>query len=185
MATGPGVTTAEELLQLPSGPWRHELVKGQLRVMTPAGHVHGRVAARVLISLGTFVQTRRLGVTYAAETGFVLERAPDTVRAPDASFVSNARLAVSLVSPKGYFSGPPDLAIEVISPSDRRVEVDEKAHAWLSAGCLAVVILDPETESAAIHRPDHQVDRLGPDAELAVEDVLPGWSVPLADLFRA
>jgi Uma2 family endonuclease len=183
MATGPGVMTAEELLQLPDGA-RHELVRGHLRVMPLAGHVHGRIAARIGARLTTFVDAHRLGVTFAAETGFLLQRQPDTVRAPDASFVSNARLAVSNSPSQGYFSGPPDIAIEVLSPSDRRSRVAEKTEAWLVAGCIAVVVLDPSSESATIHRSSGQTEPIASDGELSVPEVLPGWSVSLRDIFR-
>jgi len=184
MATGPDVTTAEELLQLPSGRWRYELVRGQLRVMTLAGHVHGRIAARIAGRLFAFVEANRLGVTYAAETGFMLSRAPDTVRAPDASFVSSGRLSAILVPSLSYLQGAPDLAVEVMSPSDRPARVAEKTEEWLAAGCRAVVVLNPATRSATIHRPGGSVERLDSDRDLSVSEVLPGWSVSLSDLFQ-
>ena len=84
--------TAEELLLLPRGTWRYELVDGELRQMTPGGHVHGSIAAEFLGHLAPFVRAHRLGLTYAAETGFPLRRDPDTVRAPDAAFVMAAKL---------------------------------------------------------------------------------------------
>jgi Uma2 family endonuclease len=175
--------TADELIRLPRGRWRYELVRGELRQMTPAGHVHGRVAADVLIRLGAFVREHRLGATYAAETGFYLRRNPDTVRAADASFVAAARLASMALSPDGYFPGAPDLAIEVISPSDTYTEVDEKVGEWLEAGCLAVVILDPRRKTGTVHRPGSDVVRLAETELLALPDLLPGWSLPLGEIW--
>src|SRR5512145_1455571 len=126
MATGSPVTTAEELLRLTSGTWRYELVRGELRTMTPSGHVHRRVAALVAARLVSFVEEHVLGVVYGAETGFILSRTPDTVRAPDAAFVTRARLDATPLSDEGYFPGALDLAVEVLSPSDRPTEIDEK-----------------------------------------------------------
>jgi Uma2 family endonuclease len=151
--------------------------------MTLAGHVHGRIAARIAGRLFAFVEANRLGVTYAAETGFMLRRAPDTVRAPDAAFVSSARLATILAPSQGYLQGAPDLAVEVMSPSDRSAKVSEKIEEWLAAGCRAVVVLDPATRSAAIHRSGGGLERLDPGAALTLPDVLPGWSVSLGDIF--
>lgn len=176
--------TAEQLLQLPSGRWRYELIKGVLRQMTPAGRAHGRIAARLGTSLGAFVDRHGLGETYAAETGFVLGRSPDTVRAPDASFVSAGRLEVIAPSADRYLDGAPDLAVEVLSPSDRPSDVRRKVADWLSAGCRAVVVLDPRRETAVLYRPDRPPQWLTADAELSVPEVVPGWSMRVADLFR-
>jgi Uma2 family endonuclease len=184
MATESTVTTAEELIRLPSGPGRHELVDGVLRRMTPAGHVHGRVAARIGAMLTTFVHEHGLGATYAAETGFILRRSPDTVRAPDASFVTTARLAVLEFSPSGYFPGAPDLAVEVLSPDDSHSEVEKKTADWLVSGCRVVVLLDPRREVAVVRRPDTPAETLGSGDELAVPDLLPGWSAIVGDLFQ-
>lgn len=81
--------TADELFVMPHNGYRFELIKGELRQMPPAGSQHGRIAAKIGIRLGIFVERNDLGETYATETGFIIDTAPDTVRAPDASFVSN------------------------------------------------------------------------------------------------
>ena len=184
MATESSVTTAEELIRLPSGQWRYELVDGVLRRMTSAGHLHGRVAAEILTRLAVHVREHRLGATYAAETGYVLRRSPDTVRAPDASFVSNARLAATDLSPQGYFPGAPDLAVEVLSPGDSPGEVEAKTADWLAWGCLVVVLLDPRREVAIVRRPGALAQELRAIDQLAVPDLLPGWSVTVGDLFH-
>src|SRR5688572_16805868 len=99
-------STAEELLRVPDDGFRYELVRGELRRMTPAGNVHGRVAMNAAWPLAQYVKAHDLGTVYAAETGFILARDPDTVRAPDAAFVSRARLeAVGEV--EGYWPGAP------------------------------------------------------------------------------
>jgi Uma2 family endonuclease len=183
MSKGSGVMTAEELIRLPRGRWRYELVRGELREMTPAGHLHGKIAADVLSRMAVFVREHQLGVTYAAETGFYLRRNPDTVRAADASFVGAARLASMTLSPDGYFPGAPDLAIEVISPSDTYSEVDEKVGEWLDAGCLAVVILDPRRKTGTVHRPGGDPVRLAETDVLSLPDLLPGWSLLLGEIW--
>lgn len=121
--------------------------------------------------------------TYAAETGFLLRREPDTVRAPDAAFVSGVRVEAAGTS-AGYFPGAPDLAVEVISPSDTPSEVDRKVADWIGSGCRVVVVLDPGRRMATIHRPGAPVETLAAGDHLALPDLLPGWSVHLDDLYR-
>ena len=125
--------TAEELLRLPTDGLRLELVKGKLYEMPPAGARHGNVAIRIASRLNAHVETAELGQVFAAETGFVLRRDPDTVRAPDAAFVSRDRLPQGEL-PVGLLELAPDLVVEVVSPSDSRREVREKAESWLLGG---------------------------------------------------
>ena len=183
MATG-SLTTADELLHLPRGRARYELVRGELRTMSPSGHVHGKTAARVAHWLVAFVEEHRLGLAYGAETGFLLRRAPDTVRAPDAAFVTAARLASTALSPNGYFPGAPDLAVEVVSPSDRDGDVTAKVNEWIDAGCRVVVVLDPLRRTARVYRPGSDVQSVYAPDRLTLPDLLPDWSLPLADIFR-
>jgi Uma2 family endonuclease len=108
--------TAEELLQMPRGSFRYELIKGELLQMPPAGFEHGVTIVDIAAPFGVFVRENDLGVVTGAETGFKLQSNPDTVRAPDIGFVSTARLLQGPV--RGYFPGAPDLAVEVASPGD-------------------------------------------------------------------
>jgi Uma2 family endonuclease len=170
--------TAEELERLPDDGWRYELVRGELRKMSPSGARHGSVAAQIIASLGTYVKQHRAGVVYASETGFKISREPDTVRAPDAAFVVAGRV----VDAAGFFDGPPDIAIEVTSPSDRYSEIEEKTLDWLRSGVTAVVVVEPRTKTARIHRAGEAT--IVNDA-IEIPDVLPGWRLPLADLFAA
>lgn len=107
---------------------------------------------------------------------------PDTVRAPDVGFARAARLA-SMPNASDYFAGPPDLAIEVVWPSDLYTEVDEKIADWLAAGCQAVVVIDPRRRRATVHRRDAAVVSLGSADSLVLADLLPGWSLPLGEVF--
>ncbi len=120
------LVTAGELLELPTGMGkRYELVAGELRVMSPSGWPHGKVVGRLHTRLGSFVEKYDLGVLFGAETGFRLASNPDTVRAPNIAFISKQSIPAN--EPReGFWPGAPDLAVEVLSPGDRAVEVDEK-----------------------------------------------------------
>lgn len=184
MTAGPGFHTADELLGLPRGTWRYELVAGALRRMSPSGYRHGTVVARVTARLAPFVEEHGLGETCGAETGFLLRRNPDTVRAPDAAFISTATLS-GLTSPvAGFFPGAPDLAVEVSSPSDREGDLAGKITAWLDARCRAVLLIDPERERAAVYRPGNPMASFLRDDVVELPDVLPGWVLVLAEIFR-
>lgn len=184
MATGSRLMTAETLIQLPRGQWRYELVRGELRRMSPSGHVHGKVAARVLARLAPFVEQNHMGETYTADAGFLLRRNPDTVRAPDVAFVTTARLAAGDLPPTGFFPGAPDLAIEVVSPSDSDREVEEKAAEWIAAGTQVVVVVDPPRRTATVYRTGAGVQSFGESDRLTISDLLPGWSLTLHEIFR-
>ena len=176
--------TADELLRLPRGTWRYELVNGALHRMSPAGHTHGKVAARITASMAPFVEQNELGEIYAAETGFKIRQDPDTVRAPDVAFVSAERLERTEASPEGFFPGPPDLAVEVVSPGDSYSEVETKVSEWLQAGVRAVVVFDPRRKACTVYRPGTEVLFLAVTDTLTLPELLPGWSLPLSQAFR-
>ena len=140
--------TADELLHLPDNGMRTELVRGELREMAPAGSQHGRLTVNVTIPLGHYVKTHNLGAVFAAETGYIIERTPDTVRAPDVSFIRRERIeeAGEVV---GFWPGSPDLVVEVISPGEIYTEV---------------VLTDQDTLDGG--------------------DVIPGWHMPVAEIFE-
>src|SRR2546428_6252840 len=110
--------TAEDLLNIPEDNLRHELVTGHLLSEPPAFFDHGTVAANMHSALSRFVGERRIGRVVSADTGFLLARSPDTLRAPDVAFVSTERIRRA-GEVKGFFPGAPDLAVEVLSRSDR------------------------------------------------------------------
>jgi Uma2 family endonuclease len=182
MTTEARLVTAEDLLRLPDDGYRYELIEGELRRMPPAGHEHGYVAMRVGWRLARYVEEHDLGAVYAAETGFILARNPDTVRAPDVAFVSRERLQAAAAAP-GYWPGPPDLAVEVASPSDTFSEVEGKAVEWLAAGARMVIVIDPHREHVAVYRGLTNIGILTKGAILDAGDIVPGWSVRVDDLF--
>jgi Uma2 family endonuclease len=173
--------TAQELFEYMHEPFRTELVAGTLFEMEPAGALHGAVAARVGQLLSNHVLANGLGVVFGAETGFHLESDPDTVRAPDASYVSSERIAQTGI-PREFYPGPPDVAFEVTSPRDRPGEAASKTQSWLSAGALAVVVIDPRRRSVTIHRPGRTSAPLGEADVVDLDDVLPGFAPPVAEL---
>ena len=175
--------TAEELLRLPDTGRRLELVEGELFEMPPAGGEHGDIAAVVLIVLGEYVRRHRLGRTFAAETGFVLARDPDTVRAPDASFVSYGRLPRGEVPP-GYVDMAPDLAVEVTSPSDSAREVQQKTDSWLAAGTSEVWVVSPRERTVTVYRLGQHPAVIDQSGSLLGGDLIPGFEVPVRELFN-
>jgi Uma2 family endonuclease len=175
--------TAEDLLRMPNDSMRHELIRGELRTMPPGGWGHGKESSKLDRSLGNHVEVHGLGEVATNEPGFLLTTDPDTVRAPDVAFVRRERL--DRVNPeRGYYPGPPDLAIEVISPNDLYDEVDEKVAEWLEHGTRMVLVVNPRRKSIAVHRPGRDVRILGIEDTLDGEDVVPGWTLPIRDLFR-
>ena len=174
--------TAEELFHLPTVGRRLELVKGQVYEMAPAGGRHGYTAMNTGIILGSHVRANGLGRVFAAETGFILRRNPDTVRAPDVAFVAQSRLSVDEI-PDSFIELVPDLVVEVVSPGDSRREVREKVEDWLRSGVRLVWVLYPITRTATVYRSMEDVRQLGENDFLYGEDVVPGFTCRLEELF--
>jgi len=174
--------TAEELLKMPHGDSRYELIEGILKQMSPTGSKHGKVTARITVHLANHNHKDGLGEVYAAETGFKISFDPDTVRAPDVAFVSRER-AEAIGDTEGFFPGAPDLAVEVVSPSDSYAEVEEKALAWLEAGTRMVVVANPRKKTFTVYRSLTDIKVLTEKDTLSGEDVVPGWNLPVKGLF--
>ncbi len=151
MATVEQITTAVQLLQ--ANLQHCELVGGELMMMSPAGFNHGGIAGNIGLALAAFVKPRRLGVVATAEPGFQIAHDPDTVRAPDVAFVRAERIPPGGV--KGYFQGPPDIAVEVVSPNDRASDVMAKA-AGLAASRLPAGLGDRSRDSDDFRLPQPQ-----------------------------
>ena len=182
MATTKRAVTADELLLMPDDGFRYELLHGELRQTTPPGARHGGVAMRLGAVLYDHVTAHDLGVVLAAETGFLLASNPDHVRAPDASFVRRDRIPQDGL-PLGYFPGAPDLAAEVLSPSDTYTEVQDKACDWLQHGTAMVLVVDPTKRTITVYRSVVDVVILDDNDTLDGGDVVPGWSLPVASVF--
>ena len=181
MVTGRRLMTAEELLHLPDDGMRHELIDGELRTMAPPGGEHGGAAGAIHSHLGCFVYDHPIARVLAAETGFILRRNPDRVRAPDVAVLSIQRIPAEGL-PAGYIPGAPDLAVAVVSPNDRATEVRDKAHDWLRAGARIVWVVYSSPVRLFVYRADGSVEQLGPDDVVDGADVLPGFRMRVADL---
>ncbi len=173
------ITTAEQLLRA-HDIGRCELVRGKFIMMNPAGDEHGRIIVAITHALANHVLPRRLGVLHGAETGFMLARNPDTVRAPDLAFTATERAAPPV---RGFVPRPPDLAIEVLSPDDRPGYVREKVAEWLGAGTLVVWVVDPRTRTVTIHGAGARAAVFGESDVVPGGDLLPGFALAVFDVF--
>lgn len=117
--------TADELLMLPRGRARHELIKGELVTMSPAGGEHGAIIEALFLLVAEHVKRHRVGIVFGAETGFLIERNPDTVRAPDIAYIRRERIPAEN-PPIGFWPGAPDLAVKIVSPDDTIRKIDGK-----------------------------------------------------------
>ena len=161
---------------------RTELVEGELVVMAPAGGRHGRIANTIAYFLTQVSRDRKWGTVFAAETGFLLRRDPDTVRAPDVAFVSSERLGTD-EAPAGFLKMAPDLAVEVVSPSDSAAAVQSKVEDWLGAGTRLVWVVYPDTRSVTVYRSLNEAEVLSEPDALDGAPVLPDFALPVSDLF--
>lgn len=175
--------TAEELIRLPDDGKRRELVEGELRKMAPAGARHGRAAMRIGSLLDRHTTTQRIGVVLAAETGFRISRDPDTVRAPDASFVRRERVPPEGM-PEGYWDIAPDLVAEVVSPNDTAAEVQSKVQMWLETGVRLVWVVYPGTRSVVAYESLKEISTLTTGDTLSGGNVVPGFECAVAEIFE-
>ena len=176
------IITAEELFSMPDDGYRYEIVRGELRKMAPTGGEHAWISSDIDTSLNLYVATNRLGKVFTGEPGFVLERDPDSVRAPDVAFVRRERIE-AIGKTTRFWPEAPDLAVEVISPNDRYTEVDEKVADWLAAGTRMVVVVNPRNRTVKVHRSPADAVTLTMADTLDGADVVPGWRMPVADIF--
>lgn len=185
MSTATIVTTtltAEEFARRPDPGHPEELVKGRPVAMPPAGIRHGEVCNRVGRILGNFVEEHGLGRVLNNDAGVITERTPDSVRGPDVSFFSFARMPKG-TPPTGYAVVAPDLVVEVLSPHDRWPKMLGKVAEYLNAGAGIVAVLDPERRTVHIYEGDLPVQILGEADEWSLPALLPGFRVAVARLF--
>ncbi|HMA35689.1 MAG TPA: Uma2 family endonuclease [Chloroflexia bacterium] len=182
MALQTQTITAADLERMPDDGARYELVRGELRKMAPAGHNHGRIAMNLAGPLFHYVKLHNLGIVFAAETGFLLGRQPDTVRAPDVAFIGRER-AAAIRMEDGFWPGAPDLAVEVISPGDLYTDVEEKVFDWLEAGTQMVLVINPRKHLVTVYRSLTELTVLAENDTIDGGMVVPGWTMPVRELF--
>ena len=171
--------TLEQFERLPEDGMIHELSEGELISVTYPKFGHSQVSLNLHWSLMPFVQERKLGRVYA-ETGYLLSPDPPTLRFPDLSFLSLDRARCQAFD--DYVRGAPELAVEIVSPSDSAEDLQLKIDQYLSAGAKAVWVIYPKTKSVHIYQ--HGVTRILTDKDvLDAPELFPGWSMPVSELF--
>lgn len=180
MSTETKLVTIEDVVKL-GDESRCELIRGELIELSPAGASHGRIITEIARQLGNYLSDKSIGECYTADTGFVLERDPDTLLGPDIAFVESGRIPDP--EPTSFFEIPPDLAIEVISPSQSITEMNDKTWLWLSGGTAAVWLIDPKRESFTDCRLENQqvVTR---EVDALEHPLLPGFALVKPGLFK-
>ena len=182
MSTSTRSVTADDLLRMPDDGRRYELVDGELIGMAPAGGRHGHVAMQIGWRLAEYVERNGLGTAFAAETGFLLTRSPDTVRAPDAAFIAAERISPGGIA-ASFVDIVPDLVVEVASPGDSTPELLSKTEEWLRYGVRMVWVANPNTRTIAVYQSPVDVRILNVGDEIEGEPVLPGFRCPVDDIF--
>ncbi|MCY3743761.1 MAG: Uma2 family endonuclease [Candidatus Poribacteria bacterium] len=172
----PDTMTLEEFLE--NDLEGYEYVKGELVPMPPATMIHGQISSKLHIRLGLHVEENRLGQLYIAETTFQLD---DRAVKPDIAFVSTDRLPENREQASPV---PPDLAVEVVSPSDKHYDVTEKALAYLRAGTRLVWVIEPVAKTVMVYRSETDFTVLNYEDTLTGEDVVEGFTCPVSQLFE-
>jgi Uma2 family endonuclease len=175
--TTPKTWTDEELMALPDDG-KYELVDGELIHVSPAGARHGDIVAELLVRVRVFAKQHKLGHVFDGQTGFRLPAG--NLRSPDVSFVEAARLPEGI--PAGFLHLPPDLAVEVLSPTDRAGDLAQKVGEYLGVGVRLVWVIDPEKGTAVAYEPGGTPYTVRKGDALQGRDVLPGFTCPLLDL---
>jgi len=178
-----GERTVEDLYVMPDDGYRYELQAGLLICEPRPGFRHGRIVATITEMLVTHVRPRRLGVVLAGDSGFILARKPDTLRGPDVAFVSYDRFERS-GDTVGAFAGAPDLAVEVLSPSNTATGMHAKVADYLAAGTRRVWVVDPEVHAVTVYASLLWPQVLREDELLEGDDVIPGFQVRVGELFE-
>ena len=178
-ALGTEPITAEQLLEMDE---RGELIRGVFCPTMVPGFLHGKIIAKLIILLGAVVAPGKLGTIVTADAGVLLSRDPDTVLGPDIAYYSKEKIALDATLP-GYTEVPPEIVVEVVSPSDSVTEVHGKAAMWLVGGVQLVWVVWPETKVIEIHHRDRPIVRLQENDTLTGEDILPQFSTPVQDIF--
>ena len=168
--------TLEEFLE--SDLEGYEYVKGELVPMPPTSGEHGKISVNLIVPLSLHVRENRLGDVYVSETGFTIG---ERVLVPDIAFLSVDRIPADLSK---VFQIPPDLAVEVVSPTDALHRVEEKAFTYLEGGTQLVWVLKPVSKTVTVYRSETDITLLTRNDTLTGENVIEGFSCQVAKLFE-
>lgn len=174
--------TAEDLWHMQEDECHYELVEGELIRMAPTGWEHGEIGVEITRHVGNYLAENRLGKASSSDTGFILARNPDVVRAPDLAYVRADRLP-SKDDRRAFLELAPDLAVEIVSPSDGSKDVNDKVMQYLDLGVRLVWLIYPSTRTVNIYTPDRTARILTEADVLDGGDVLPGFTLRVADIF--
>ncbi len=180
METVANAWTEEELMALPKDGYKREVIEGEL-IMSPAGFDHEWLGARLITRMTMHVEQQALGVVCGSSLGCWM--ANGDVLCPDVSFISRARLASTRLAPRKFFRGAPDLVVEIMSPFDTLGKVRKKMEDYFSSGARLAWVLNPPEKSVLVYRGPAADRLLRVTDSLDGEDVLPGFRLPLAELF--
>ncbi len=185
MAVQERLFTSDDLMHMPDDGNRYELNDGELIIMPPPNFDHAKLSAEMLIVLGGFVKSRDLGRVLGSDGGFLLHKdaasGRETVRVPDVSFISKARQSTQ--SGDKIYTGAPDLAVEVISPSETHKSIGDKLKNYFDYGVKVVWLIYPQAKTIDVYRSMDEVTTIESDSALDGGDLLPGFSLKLSDLF--
>jgi Uma2 family endonuclease len=172
--------TGEQLLEMGDiGPI--ELVNGEIIKQMPTGHIHGYIEFLIANLLFNFVKQHKLGRVLGGETGIYTRRNPDTVRGMDVAYISNERM--SQAQETGFLDVAPELIVEIMSPTDRWIDIQEKLAEYFSIGVQLVWLVDPQLEQIHVYRSFDESRRLTAENELTAPEILPGFSVQISEIF--
>lgn len=172
--------TAQDLLHMGDRGDNFILIAGELVEVSPPTGAHGRLTTNIAMIVGTFVLENPLGQVYTGDTGYILQKDPDSVLAPDLSFIASERVPAD---DNAYLEVPPDLVVEVVSPSNSAREIERKVATYLKAGVRQVWIIYPKRRQVAVYKPKNVLRVFGDSEEIDCAPELPGLTVPVAHIF--
>ena len=180
METAATTWTEEELMALPKNGHKHELINGEI-IMSPTGFRHEDIAAAVLTAMRLHVRQHELGSVCGSSLGCWM--ASGNLLSPDVSFIHKARIPRGKDAAKRYFQGAPDIVVEILSPWDRTIRTHDKMVEYFDSGARLAWVINPEEKSVLVYRGSEADRLLRVTDTLEGEDVLPGFRLPLAELF--
>jgi Uma2 family endonuclease len=183
MATNASTITTAEQLWAADIDQPCELIRGELVLMSPTGDYHCASAGVFAGSLWSFARKRKLGKVFVGEPGYIIQRDPDTVRVPDVAFTFTEKL-VKYGRTEKFMPYAPDIVVEVVSPSERANDVEQKKELWLAAGCQMVFVVARKTRTVRQYFANGHCNTLTEADTISGGEVLPGWQLDVQEVFE-